>query len=90
MRPAQGYSLAAAPIYDKPIWDSRGSWFQAPSIKDITDIGVTIAATAITAPMGGLGGALISAGINLADDALFATLDVAGGYKSFGEAGLDF
>ena len=40
--------------------------------------------------MGGIGGALISAGINLADDALFATLDVAGSYKSLGEAGLEF
>ena len=35
-------------------------------------------------------GPFIGACLNLADDALFSTLDVAGSYKSFGEAGLDF
>jgi len=56
----------------------------------VTDIGVTIAATIITAPAGGIGGALASAAVNLADDAVFTMLDVGGGYKSWEEAGLEF
>ena len=39
---------------------------------------------------GGLVASLASAGINLADDALFAVLDVGSGNKKWQEAGLDF
>jgi hypothetical protein len=32
----------------------------------------------------------VAMAINLADDAVFGMLDVAGGYKDFGEAAFDF
>jgi len=73
-----------------PYWDSRGSWFQAPTIKGLVDIGVTIAATALTAPLGGIGGALLGAGVGLVDDAIFGLLDGTSGYKKWEEVGLDF
>ncbi len=38
----------------------------------------------------GAGSLLANAALNLADDAVFAMLDVGGGYKSWEEAGLDF
>jgi len=48
---------------------------------------VTIGATAL---LPGAGSLLANAALNLADDAVFAALDVGGGYKSWEEAGLEF
>jgi len=90
MKESQGWASVNKPMWDKPAWDDRSSWFKAPTIRGVTDIGVTIAATIITAPAGGIGGALASAAVNLADDAVFTMLDVGGGYKSWEEAGLEF
>ncbi|OHD19253.1 MAG: hypothetical protein A2Y37_07140 [Spirochaetes bacterium GWB1_60_80] len=90
MQEGRGYTEANKPVYDKALWDSRGSWFQAPTIKGLVDIGVTIAATALTAPLGGIGGALLGAGVGLVDDAIFGLLDGTSGYKKWEEVGLDF
>lgn len=84
-----GWAQANKPFYEKDIWDDRGSWFQAPSIRGLADLGVSIAAGALS------GGAALpallgAAAMNLADDALFGALDLAGGYKGWEEAGLAF
>ena len=68
-------------------WDDRGSWFKAPTMRGLTDMAVTIGATAL---LPGAGSLLANAALNLADDAVFAVLDVGGGYKSWEEAGLEF
>jgi len=68
-------------------WDDRGSWFKAPTMRGLTDMAVTIGATAL---LPGAGSLLANAALNLADDAVFAMLDVGGGYKSWEAAGLEF
>jgi hypothetical protein len=55
----------------------------------MTDIAVTIGANVLF-PGGGLAMLAANAALNLADDAVFAALDVGGGYKSWEQAGLDF
>ena len=89
IRESQGWATVNKPMWDKPAWDDRSSWFKAPTIRGVTDIGVTIAATVVS---GGatLPALLANAAFNLTDDAVFAMLDVGGGYKSWEEAGLDF
>jgi len=79
----KGWSEANKPLYEKDLWDDRGDWFQAPSIRGVADIGVTVAAGILT---GGVG----AAAMNLADDAIFGALDVSGGYKGWEVAGLEF
>ncbi len=90
MLASKGYAEMAKPMYDKPMWDDRGDVFKAPTIKSVVDIAVTVAATAITAPIGGVAGIAVSAAINLADDAVFLMADVAGGLKSWAEVGVEF
>ena len=74
-------------LHDVKLWDDRGSNFKAPSIRSITEIAVAVAATAVVSvATGGAGGVLLGAAIgaamNLADDVVFAGIDLAGGYKS--------
>ena len=74
-------------LHDVKLWDDRGSNFAAPSIRSITEIAVAVAATAVVSvATGGAGGVLLGAAIgaamNLADDVVFAGIDLAGGYKS--------
>jgi hypothetical protein len=88
LKQAEGAAIANRPLWDKPLWDSRGSWFSAPSLRTIADIGVTLAAAAF-APAGGLG-LLAGVAINLADDFFFSTMDVVLGDKSLAEAGFAF
>jgi hypothetical protein len=95
----ESYGIAALsqPPWNKPLWDSRGSWFQAPSIRSIADMGLRIAGTvigAVAAPITG-GGSLIgaialNAAVNTADDLIFDLMDVSVGAKSWGEAGFSF
>jgi hypothetical protein len=91
----QGDGIAAmnAPLWDKPLWDSRGSWFSAPSLRSAVDMVNTIAATVVSvvlAPVTAGGSFALGVAINLTDDLLFNSLDVAYGYKSWSEAGFDF
>jgi hypothetical protein len=89
MKEGKGWSEARKPLYEKDLWDDRGDWFQAPSIRGISDIGVGVAAMALSGGTA-LPALLGAAAINLADDFVFGALDGIGGYKSLGEAGLDF
>jgi hypothetical protein len=89
MREGQGIRLVTAAQWDKPLWDSRGSFFAAPSLRSVADIGMTVAALALAPASGGMSLAAAAA-LNLADDALFGSLDVAGGFKGIDEAGFEF
>jgi hypothetical protein len=85
----QGWTLANAAPWEKPLWDDRGSFMDAPSLRSVANIGMTIVG-AIAAPITGGTSLMASIALNVADDAVFGALDVAGGYKSIEQAGLDF
>jgi hypothetical protein len=74
-------------MYDKPLWDDRaGLWgmnYEAPTLRQVVDVGVSIAALAT-------GNVWLAAAVNLADEAVFGLADVAGGYKSWTEVGVEF
>jgi hypothetical protein len=90
---AEGIAKVNAPFWDKPLWDSRGSWFEAPSIRSTVDLVNSVAATVIGAVLtpvtGGIGGLAIGYAINMTDDLIFDALDVGYGYKSWQQAGFD-
>ena len=93
----QGIAMMDLAPWDKPMWDSRGSWLEAPSLRSTVNLaiqtGVIIAGAAGAAFSGGgsfIGAVAISAAINSADDFVFAALDLAGGYKSWSEVGVEF
>jgi len=82
-----GQAEARRPAYDRRLWDDRGSWMSAPSIRTLTDISTSIAA-AVIAP--GATHLLLNQAINLMDDAMFAVMDVNSGLDmgtSFGAFG---
>ncbi len=85
----KGLAELGKPSWDKSLWDDRGSWFKAPTLRTVADVGVAIAATALV-PGGGLAAMAAAATINLADDAVFTMLDVSGGYRSWEAAGTEF
>jgi hypothetical protein len=90
---SQGIALMNAPFWDKPLWDSRGSWFSAPSMRSAIDIINSVAATivgAVLAPFTAGGSFALALAINLTDDLFFNSLDVACGYKTWDEAGFAF
>ncbi|MDR2103915.1 MAG: M23 family metallopeptidase [Treponema sp.] len=97
----KGINAMSMAAWDKPLWDSRGSWFNAPSVRGVMDIGNKVAAVVVGAALSPVTGgtsmlgamaltAAVSTSINLADDLIFGALDVGGGYKSFDEAGFEF
>jgi len=91
-RQAQGIALMSAAVWDKPLWDSRGSSFNAPSIRTTIDIANSIAAAvigAVLAPFTAGGSFALALGINMTDDLIFNALDVKDGYKSWDEAGVE-
>ncbi|MDR0474862.1 MAG: hypothetical protein LBH43_14455 [Treponema sp.] len=89
-REKNGISLMQMAAWEKPIWDSRNSSFNAPSLKSVLDTGlqvVSVAAGILGAlPTGGLSLITSIALINTADDIVFGLLDYAGGYKTGKEA----
>jgi hypothetical protein len=92
-----GIGKVNRPSYEKPMWDSRGSGFDAPSLRTIADIGMSAVVMAVGiagSPFTGMGSFLasvaISTAINMSDDLLFTALDVSGGYKDAGEAWFEF
>ncbi len=97
MKEQQGWALSNAAPWDKPLWDDRGSFMEAPNLRSVANMGmqiVTAVVGAVASPFTG-GGSFIAAvalttAINTVDDAVFAVLDVAGGYKSIEQAGLEF
>ncbi|MCL1928663.1 MAG: M23 family metallopeptidase [Treponema sp.] len=90
IKQANGIALMNAPLWDKPLWDSRGSWFNAPSIRGTVGIMTTVASTvvgAVLAPVS-MGASLgLAIAINVSGDLLFNALDIAYGYKSWDEFG---
>jgi hypothetical protein len=96
-----GVALMNAPLWEKPMWDSRGSWFDAPSVRSIVDTYLQVVSSVASTIIGAVGSVFtggaamaamagVNATFNLLDDAIFASLDVAGGYKTKEVAGLEF
>ncbi|MDR2363914.1 MAG: hypothetical protein LBD65_05820 [Spirochaetaceae bacterium] len=101
LKEKNGIAAVNSALWEKPLWDSRDSWFQAPSIRSAVDTGLqavsTIASTAIGAVAGAFSGglgfaaaAVINTAINLSDDLLFGAMDVAGNFKTWDEVGFEF
>ncbi len=72
-----GFKELAKPMYDKKMWDDNGSWFEPPKFRDVLDIALEV-----------VGNATGQKWVGWLDDALFATTDLTGGYKSAEEVGL--
>ncbi|MDR0527567.1 MAG: hypothetical protein LBG79_07130 [Spirochaetaceae bacterium] len=76
---ALGVGALTAALWDKPMWDSRGSFFEAPSLRSIGSIAASVVGTILS---GGLGAAVLG----FTNSFLFNTLDAAGGYKTVSES----
>ncbi|MDR2072579.1 MAG: hypothetical protein LBP60_04000 [Spirochaetaceae bacterium] len=89
---AEGIAAMNAPLWNKPLWDSRGSWFGAPNMRVAADIANSIAATILTAVSPFTAGATLAlaAGVNVLDEAIFYALDAAHGYMDWDDAGFAF
>jgi hypothetical protein len=87
---AVGLAELEKPSCDRALWDDRETLFEAPTIRSLADIGVSLVAATLTGGSSLLATALTSAAVNLADDALFEILDVATGTDTGAEAALDF
>ena len=92
-----GISMMNQPPWDKPLWDDRDSAINAPSLRSAVDFalktGLMIAGAAGAIFTGGtslIGSIMLNAALNSADDLLFSALDVTYGYKTWGEAGVNF
>ncbi|MCX7038347.1 MAG: M23 family metallopeptidase [Spirochaetes bacterium] len=83
MRVGKGLGELNAPVYDKPLWNDEGGFVEAPTLRTVVDIGVSIAATLT-------GNVWVAAALSLTDDALFGLADVAGGYKEGSAVALEF
>ncbi|MDR0375203.1 MAG: hypothetical protein LBH85_05710 [Treponema sp.] len=78
----------------KPIWDSRGSFFEVPSLRNVGELAATAVTSVATFGAGGAVSAILIAGldavaISMVDDIAFGFLDVAAGYKSVTETMVD-
>ncbi len=94
---AKGMAELAMPAWDKRIWNDEGSSFKSPSIRSTFQVVNSIAAAVVTTVFSfganlpaTIGMMALGVGINVSDDLFFGTLDVASGYKTFGEAGFEF
>ncbi|WP_169310639.1 hypothetical protein [Treponema brennaborense] len=65
------------PGYDKRLWDDSGSWLKAPTLREVTEIALEVVGSA-TGQQWWLG---------YVDDALFAGMDLGGGYKTVEQIG---
>ncbi|HEQ71469.1 MAG TPA: hypothetical protein ENN69_03180, partial [Spirochaetia bacterium] len=64
-------------FYSKPLWGGEVLGFEAPSLRSIVDIGVNIVVAAAT----GGSNLLLSAALNLIDDAVFTMADIGTGME---------
>jgi hypothetical protein len=87
---SRGIAISGSPWYSQKLWDddadndgASDSILGAPTVRSVADVGMAVAANFI-AP--GVGGALVSAALNMVDDAIFTALDVANGAASAGDA----
>jgi hypothetical protein len=90
MQEGQGLSEMRMSWYDKPLWDDRNSFMSAPNLRTVADIGIGIVATVASGGVGAgtLAGMAVGLGVNMADDLVFAGLDLASGNKSWEEVGV--
>jgi hypothetical protein len=83
----RGQETLKIPFWNRTFWDSRGSFFQAPSLKTTVSIAIQIIATVASqgaaAPI-----APLIAGIS--SDLTFNVADAVVGHKSWAEAGIEF
>jgi hypothetical protein len=93
VKETQGIAFVNAASWDKPLWDSRDSWFAAPSLRSLGDITTavvgTIVSTAVSAVATPVVGAAVNWAINMADDVQYTMLDVMSGNKHADEAFFD-
>lgn len=78
MEEGNGLAELAKPMYDKKMWDDDGALIQPLTFRAVADIVLDI-----------VGNATGHKWIGYLDDALFATLDLTGGYKTPAEVGLE-
>ena len=83
----RGHVALMTPAYRKPMWDDDADndgksdgIIAAPSLATVVDIAANIVIAAVLP--GGAGNMLLAAALNLVDDFIFATADVATGYAS--------
>jgi hypothetical protein len=72
MMAGKGMRERGLPMYDKRLWDDAN----APTVRSVTDIALSIVGTVAGGPLGVV--------IGLADDLLFAGIDVSGGVQDGG------
>ena len=79
----RGLSTVDAPWYNQKLWDDDADndgksdgFMGAPTMRTVSDIAMTVASSFV-AP--GIGGVLMGAALNMVDDAVFTTLDIANG-----------
>ncbi|AEE17398.1 hypothetical protein Trebr_1982 [Treponema brennaborense DSM 12168] len=77
MKARQGMAELGKPGYDKRLWDDSDSWLKAPTLREVTEIALEVVGSA-TGQQWWLG---------YVDDALFAGMDLGGGYKTVEQIG---
>ncbi|MDY7028431.1 MAG: hypothetical protein SVR04_09065, partial [Spirochaetota bacterium] len=89
---ARGIAISGQPWYNQKLWDDDADndgesdgILGAPTPRTVADVGMAVTANLVAPGSGVLLSAALTAGMNLADDALFTALDVAGGMDA-GEA----
>ncbi|MDR0623103.1 MAG: hypothetical protein LBG10_01575 [Treponema sp.] len=92
----QGIGELSRAAWDKPLFYVSDD-FSAPSLRTLAEIStqvVTMAVSAAAATVTGgtslVGMAALMTAINVSDDLVFNAMDIAGGYKSWDEAGFEF
>ena len=92
-----GIQIMTIAPWEKPMWDSRDKIIQAPSLRSTTNFVVSTVITivgAVASPFtagGSLAGSIaLTTALYSASELTFTLMDVSGGYKTWGEAGLSF
>ncbi|MDR2759430.1 MAG: hypothetical protein LBB78_08615 [Spirochaetaceae bacterium] len=96
-----GINMMNSALWEKPLWDSRDSWFQAPSIRSVVDIGNQVVSAVVSTVVGAVAGAFtggagfalgvaLNTAMNLSDDLFFGVMDASGGFKNWDEVGVEF
>ena len=90
-RMGRGHAALMTPAYRKPMWDDDADndgksdgIIAAPSLATVIDIAANIVIGAVLP--GGVGNVILGAALNLVDDLIFATADVATGYATADQA----
>ncbi len=92
-RLSRGFALAEMPWYSQRLWDDDADndgvsdgIFGAPSVRSVTDIGLSVVAATLTAGQSLWANAALMTAVNLTDDLVFTAADAAGGYRDPGDA----